>query len=230
MIKSLLKNFQAVIYCLLSLAIFGFCVYKIIESKDFEPSLKLHITDNVIINNIIQTVIKFDENLQGLPVFGIGITALLFMVFFSDSMHEFFSKLPLGSIRKFDYFAKKKKWRAVTSLSPSLIIGLYIMIHLCLYKLFPVKLDFCVKWILPATIILTLIASIALIVSVILDGGLWGIIVRIPLLFTINLCFSAILGPLLAFGGILAVAAISPIIILIIIGIFCPRYIIIHRD
>ena len=155
---------------------------------------------------------------------------MLFNVVFADSMHEFFSKLPLGSIRKFDYFAEKKKWKAIISLSPSLIIGLYIMIHWALYKLSPEHLDFCVKWILPATIILTSIASLVLVISIILDGGLWGIIVKIPLLFTTNLCFSAILGPILVFGGVLAIIIIIPIVILIIIGIFSPRYIIIHRD
>lgn len=233
MTNSLFKNFRAVVYCLLSLAISGFSIYKIIESRDFEPSLKLHITDNAVINNIIETVIKFDESLQGFLVVGIGLTALLFDVLFSDSMHEFFSELPLGSIRKFDYFEnfeKSKKWKFILPLSPSLIIGLYIIIHLVSYKLMPKNLDFCIKWILPATIILTSIVSAALVISIIIDGGLWGIIVRVPLLFTINLCFSAILGPLVAFSGVLIIFISMPIIILIIIAIFSPTYIRIHRN
>lgn len=224
------KKFWAIVFCLLSLAISGFCVYKIIESRDFEPSLKLHITDNAVINGIIETVIKFDENLQGLLVVGTGLTALLFYVFFSDTMHEFFSTIPLGSIRKFDYFGKSGKWKAVTSLSPSLIIGLYTAIHLVFYKLLPAKLDFCIKWILPIAVILTIIVSVALVISVIIDGGLWGIIVRVPLLFTINLCFSAIFGPIIALSGTAIIFIGIPAIILAVVAVLSPKYVIIHRD
>lgn len=228
--KAFFKNFLSFVYCLLSLAIFGFSVYKIIESKNFEPSLKLHITESVIINNIIETVIKFDEYLDGVPVLGIGTVALLFMIFFSDSMHEFFSKLPLGSIRKYDYFSKKKRWKNLTSLLPSLIIGLYTTIHFCLYKMFPEKLDFCVKWILPATVILTSIVSVMLVVFIIRDGGLWGLIVRVPLLFTINLCFSAIIVPILLFSGILIAMITVIVVTFAILGICGRDYVVIYRD
>lgn len=230
-----MKNVRAVIYCLLSLVLSVFCIQRIIYARNFEPSLKLHVTDNEVISNIINMAIKFSDHVFDKMDFiqygdlyswlfvGIGTTALLFFVFFSDSMHEFFSKLPLGSIRKIDYFKKSKSkiGKVALLLSPSFIIGLYTWIHSMLYHLLPEKLDFCVKWILPATIILVSIAFLALIISVLLDGGLWGIIVRAPLVFITNLCFSLIMGALFLVGIIaISALAISLLAIVAIIAMF----------
>lgn len=144
----------------------------------------------------------------------------MFYVLFADTMHEFFSQLPLGSIRKFDCFKKPKKGRVITLLLPSILIGLYTGIHSTLYHFFPEKLDFCVKWILPATIILVSITFLALIISVMLDGGLWGIIVRTPLIFTTNLCFSLLMGGLMmmAIFAVILLLVNSFLIIATIIG------------
>ena len=157
-----MKNFRAIIYSLLSLALSGFCIYKIIDSKEAVPSIKLHITDNEVIrdiidmavkfaDNVVDTTTKFGEYFQGFAILGMGIAALLFYVLFADTMHEFFSQIPLGSIRKFDYSKKPKSkiGKVALLLSPSFIIGLYTWIHSMLYHLLPEKLDFCVKWILP---------------------------------------------------------------------------------
>ncbi len=206
-----MKKSQAIIHCLLSLVLSGFCIYKTITAKDVVPSIKLHVTDNEVISGIIDMAIKFSDNvvdtsmifgtyLQSFLILGMGIVALLFYVLFADTMHEFFSQIPLGSIRKFDCFKKPKKGRAITLLLPSILIGIYTGIHSILYRYFPEKLDFCVKWILPIAIILVSIAFLALVISVMLDGGLWGIIVRTPLIFTTNLCFSLIIGGLMMIG------------------------------
>lgn len=212
MAKSTYSNSRAVIYCILSLAVSALCVYQLIDSRDIEPSIQLHITDNAVINNIIEAAIKFAEYSpfpEGTPFaeylhsfifIGIGITSLLFFLLFSNCLNAFFSKLPLGSIRKFDFFEKPKKGRVITLLLPSVLIGLYTGIHSTLYHFFPEKLNFCVKWILPATIILVSIAFLALAISVMLDGGLWGVIVRTPLIFTTNLYFSLISGALMMIG------------------------------
>ncbi len=211
-----MKKSRAIIYCLLSLALSGFCIYKIIDAKDAVPSIKLNVTDNEVINSIIDMAIKFADNVvdttkklaeflfgeyfQEFVILGIGIAALLFYVLFADTMHEFFSQIPLGSIRKFDYLKKSKKGRVITLLLPSVLIGLYTGIYSTLYHFSPEKLNFCVKWFLPATIILVSVAFLALLISVILDGGLWGVIVRTPLIFTTNLCFSLISGTLMMIG------------------------------
>lgn len=231
-----MKKFQAVIYCLLSLALSGFCIYKIIYSRNLEPSIKLHVTDNKVISfiidmaikfldNVVDTTTKFGEHFQGFIILGMGIFSLLFYTLFADTMHGFFSQLPLGSIRKFDCFKKPQKGKVITPLLPSILIGLYTGIHSTLYHFFPEKLDFCVKWILPVTIILVSITFLALIISVILDGGLWGIIIRIPLIFTTNLCFSLLMGGLMMmaiFAVILVIINIFLIIATIIGCIFFP--------
>lgn len=237
-----MKKSRAIIYCLLSLALSGFCIYKIIDSKDAVPSIKLNITDNEVIRNITDIAINFYDNVvgttkkfaeilfgeyyQGFVVLGIGIIALLFYVLFADTLHGFFSQLPLGSIRKFDGIKKPKKGRIIALLSPSILIGLYTGIHLALYHFSPQKLDFCVKWIFPATIILVSIAFLALIISVILDGGLWGVIVRTPLIFTTNLCFSLISGALMMIGtfAIILMLVNSLMIIAIIIALMFRKW------
>lgn len=212
MAKSTYSNTRAVVYCILSLAVSALCIYQLIDSRGIEPSMQLHITDNAVINNIIETAVKFaeyspfpenllfGEYLHSFMFLGVGITSLLFFLLFSDCMNAFFSQLPLGSIRKFDFFEKHKKGRTILLLSPSLIIGLYTSIHSILYHFSPEKIDFLIKWILPAAIILVSIACLTLIISIMLDGGLWGIITRVPLMFTTNLYFSILMGSLMMFG------------------------------
>lgn len=178
MSKSTYSNSRAVVYCVLSLALSALCGYQLIVSRNIEPSIQLHITDNAVINNIIEAAIKFaeyspftknmlfGEYLHSFLFLGMGIASLLFFLLFSNCMNAFFSQLPLGSIRKFDFFDKQKKGRCILLLTPSLIIGLYTSIHSILYHFSTSRLNFCVKWILPAAILLVSIAFLALIISV----------------------------------------------------------------
>lgn len=227
-----MKKIQAIVYSILSLALSGFCIYKIIDSKDAIPSMNFHVTDNKIINCIIDMAIKFADNfidnsmtlnayVKSFLFLGIGISALLFYVLFADTMHEFFSQIPLGSIRKFDCLQKSKKGRVIKLLLPSVFIGIYTGIHSILYRFLPEKLDFCIKWIFPATIILVSIAFLALIITVMLEGGLWGIIVRTPLIFITNLCFSLIMGELMMLGVFAIIMLLVNSLWLIAIIIMC---------
>ena len=188
-----MKAFRAVIYSILSLALSAFCIFKIIESKDFEPSIKIRITDNTVINSVIDTAMKFTNNLQAPFVVILGIVALLFNVLFSFRLHEFFSEVPLGSVKKVDYFKKRKPVATIlSSLSPALVIGLYTAVHLLLQRYMPEKITFYIKWFLPSAVLLALIAFFVLIINAFISGGVWGLIIRVPVLFTENFCLDII--------------------------------------
>lgn len=83
--------------------------------------------------------------------------------------------------------------------------------------MYPDNLDICIRWILPVTIILTLIVSIALVASVIKYGGLWGALVRLPLLFTSNVCLCTLIGVLIVSFGFMIAFLLSFIIGIIVL-------------
>ena len=208
-----MRNIKPITFCLLSTALSVFCFYEIVLALLSGNASHLHITQNIFLNFIIDTVNTFNNNLQLGYLIGIGLLALLFELLFSDSMHEFFSRLPLGSIKKYDYI--DHAWNAskyhgfkyqckhfLAVLAPALIIGFYVIIHLIFKSSYPDNLDLCVNRILPVAIVLTLIASIALVISVIKCGGLWGALVRLPLLFTSNICLCSVIGLLIVSLGV----------------------------
>ena len=208
-----MRNIKPITFCLLSTALSVFCFYEIVLALLSGNASHLHITQNIFLNFIIDTVNTFNNNLQLGYLIGIGLLALLFELLFSDSMHEFFSRLPLGSIKKYDYMDRAfhaEKYHGfkyhckhiLAVLAPALIIGFYVVVHLIFYSSFSDNLDLCVKWILPVAIVLTLIASIALVISVIKCGGLWGALVRLPLLFTSNICLCSVIGLLIVSLGV----------------------------
>ena len=200
------------------MALSAFCIYEIIKTIILENSSHLNITHISFLNGIIDTVYAFNERFQGGYLLGIGLLALLFELAFSDSMYEFFSRLPLGSIKKYDYFDNSRHGfkylfkHSFAVIAPALIIGSYVLIHLAFSYLLPEYLSDYVKWILPVTIILTLIASVVLIASVIKYGGLWGALIRLPLLFTSNICLCSIIGALIVSFGFIFAALIAFII------------------
>ena len=217
------RSIKPVIFCLLSVALSAFCVYEIIRTIILENSTHLNITHNSFLNGIIDTVYAFNERFQGGYLLGIGLLALLFELAFSDSMYEFFSRLPLGSIKKYDYFDNSRHGfkylfkHSFAVIAPALIIGSYVLIHLAFSYLLPEYLSDVVKWILPVTIILTLIASVVLIASVIKYGGLWGALIRLPLLFTSNICLCAIIGVAIVTLGVALAFLLTFIIVIIVI-------------
>jgi len=217
------RSIKPVIFCLLSVALSAFCVYEIIRTIILENSSHLNITHNSFLNGIIDTVYAFNERFQGGYLLGIGLLALLFELAFSDSMYEFFSRLPLGSIKKYDYFDTSRHGfkylfkHSFAVIAPALIIGSYVLIHLAFSYLFPENLGVFVHWILPVTIILTLIASVVLIASVIKYGGLWGALIRLPLLFTSNICLCAIIGVVIVTLGVALAFLLTFIIVIIVI-------------
>lgn len=217
------RSIKPVIFCLLSVAISAFCIYEIIKTIILENSSHLNITNYSFLNGIIDTVYAFNERFQGGYLLGIGLLALLFELAFSDSLHEFFSRLPLGSIKKYDYFDNSRHGfkylfkHSFAVIAPALIIGSYVLIHLAFSYLLPEYLSDFVKWILPVTIILTLIASVVLITSVIKYGGLWGALIRLPLLFTSNICLCAIIGVAIVTLGIALAFLLTFIIVIIVI-------------
>ena len=175
-------------------------------------------TSNKFLNVIIDTVSAFNERIHVGYLIGIGLLALLFELAFSDSMHQFFSRLPLGSIKKYDFFDTSRHGfkylfkHSVAAISPALIIGFYVVIYITFSDWYPDNLDDFVHWVLPITIILTLIASIVLIASVIKYGGLWGALIKVPLLFTSNICLCSIIGALIVSFGFIFAALIAFII------------------
>lgn len=222
-----MKTFRAVIYSILSLALSAFCIFKIIESKDSIPSIKIRITDNQIINGIIDTTVKFADTCDTLHILGIGLISMIFYIVFTNPLHEFFSKLPLGSIRKYDYFKKPKSVVSTfSSVFPSLIIGLFITIHYYLNEFKPEKIDFFIKWFLPTTVLLVTLFFAISVVNIFLDGGLWGMIIRFPLLLAENLCLVFIvtalmmIAPYYIVGGVISILLSIGVIIAI---FFYPR-------
>lgn len=225
------RSVKPVIFCLLSLALSAFCIREIIKTILSGKTSHLNFTQNAFLNVIIDTVHSFNERLQVGYLIGIGFLALLFELTFSDSMYEFFSRLPLGSIKKYDYFDNTRHGfkylfkHSVAAIAPALIIGFYVLLYIAFCDMYPDNLDICVRWILPITVILTLIASVVLIASVIKYGGLWGALIRLPLLFTSNICLCSIIGALIfSFGfaiamflsfliGIIGMIVVLPIIL-----------------
>ena len=220
---SIKRSIKPVIFCLLSVAISAFCIYEIIKTIILENSSHLNITHYSFLNGIIDTVYAFNERFQGGYLLGIGLLALLFELAFSDSMYEFFSRLPLGSIKKYDYFDKSRHGfkylfkHSFAVIAPALIIGSYVLIHLAISYLLPEYLGVFAKWVLPVAIILTLIASVVLIASVIKYGGLWGALIRLPLLFTSNICLCAIIGVAIVTLGVALAFLLTFIIVIIVI-------------
>ena len=86
------------------------------------------------------------------------------------------------------------------------------MIYIVFSDWYPDNLADFVHWVLPITIILTLIASVVLIASVIKYGGLWGALIRVPLLFTSNICLCTLIGALIVSLGFVITALIALII------------------
>ena len=220
---SIKRYIKPVIFCLLSVVLSAFCICEIIKTIILENSSHLNITHNSLLNGIIDTVYAFNERFQGGYLLGIGLLALLFELAFSNSMHEFFSRLPLGSIKKYDYFDNSRHGfkylfkHSFAVIAPALIIGSYVLIHLAFSYLLPEYLSDYVKWILPVTIILTLIASVVLIASVIKYGGLWGALIRLPLLFTSNICLCALIGVAIVTLGVALAFLLTFIIVIIVI-------------
>ena len=174
------RSIKPVIFCLLSVALSAFCIREIIKTILSEKTSHLNFTQNAFLNVIIDTVHSFNERLQVGYLIGIGFLALLFELAFSDSMYEFFSRLPLGAIKKYNYFDTSRDGfkylfkHSVAVISPALIIGF--------------------------------------IASVIKYGGLWGALIRLPLLFTSNICLCSIIGALIVSFGFIFAALIAFII------------------
>lgn len=212
------RTIKPVIFCLLSAALSAFCIYEIIMTIILETPSHLNYTSNKFLNVIIDTVSAFNERIHVGYLIGIGLLALLFELAFSDSMHQFFSRLPLGSIKKYDYFDTSRHGfkyllkHSVAAISPALIIGFYVVIYIAFSDWYPDNLDDFVHWVLPITIILTLIASVVLIASVIKYGGLWGALIKVPLLFTSNICLCTLIGALIVSFGFVIVSLMALII------------------
>lgn len=201
-----MKTFRAVIYSILSLALSGFCFYKIYASRNLVPAIRIDITDNAIITYIINSAMKLANGEHSVIVAIIGIAAMILYTVTAFPLHEFFSNLPLGSIKKIDYSKSPKAgFILFSSLSPALIIGIFTATYLLVQYYISEKnietdiMNDFVKWGLPLTILLTVITFVVLIIKIIVDGGLWGVLIRFPLLLTENICLSIIMGVFIAY-------------------------------
>ena len=208
------RNVLPVIFCLVSITISAYCAYELYLTLYYENPSNLHITNSLILNLLIDYVATFNEMLQVERLIGLGLLALICELLFSNTLHIFFSRLPLGSIKKYDFFDTSRRGikymckHSVAAISPALIIGFYVVIHVIFYSMYPDNLNICTKWILPVTIVLTLAAIVAIIVSVVKYGGLWGALVKLPLLFTSNICLCTLIGVLIVSFGFLIVFVI----------------------
>lgn len=70
--------------------------------------------------------------------------------------------------------------------------------------------------------IIMTIASVVLIASVIKYGGLWGALIRVPLLFTSNICLCTLIGALIVSLGFAIVMLLSFLIGIIGMIVFLP--------
>ena len=206
----MLKSIKAIFFCLLSMALSFFCIGGVLVSKNFK-NVQLEATDNPLLDGIIDRVVAYNTMLPMRLLIAIGLLALLFELLFSKSMNEFFSKLPLGGYDKFDGIYgggfKGIMKHSISVLSPALICSVFMMILMLFGYIFPnQKIEtFCYKWILPVTLLLMIIALIAVLVSVIKYGGLWGVLVRLPLLISANVCFCCI-------GGLIIIITVTSLI------------------
>ena len=217
------RNIKPFIFCLLSTALSVFCLYGFRSALLSDATSHLNISRYTFLNNIIDAVINFDNTVKLGYLLFVGFLALIFELSFSNSMYEFFSRIPLGSIKKYDYFDssrqgfKYKIKHSFAVLSPAVITGFYVLIHLVICSEFPEYLNICVERIFPISVILVLIASLALTVSVIKYGGLWGMLVRLPLLFTSNLCLCTGMGFLIITFGVFIVTLFGFIFIILLL-------------
>lgn len=200
-----MKTFRAVIYSILSLALSGYCFYRIYNSRNVVPTVDVDITDNALITKTIDLAIKFADGDQSVMVFVIGIAAMILYTVTTNSLREFFSKLPFGSIKKIECELPKANRVLFSSVAPALIIGIFTATYLLVQYYISEKnietdiMNDFVKWGLPLTILLTVITFVVLIIKIIVDGGLWGVLIRFPLLLAENICLSIILGVLIAY-------------------------------
>lgn len=187
-----MKNFFAFICSIVALILSGCSFLIFLSTQNMETTINSNFTSSDLLNSIIKSVFIFLENTNILKIVGIGVIAVLFDIYLSKIMNEFFQKLPLGCISD-DIDDKSKLKKLVLNISPSLFISLYGMIYWGVSDYSPSSIDFCNKWILPVTLICSIISAIILMCSIVKYGGVWGFIVRVPLLISANL-YLAIIG------------------------------------
>jgi len=181
-----MKNFFAFICSIIALGLSICCFLLFLSTQNMETTINTNFTSSEFLNNIAKSVFIFLENTNILKVVGIGLLTVLFDIHFSETMNEFYQKLPLGCISD-DIDDKGKFKKFILNTSPSLFISLYGLIYWGVSDYSPSSIDFCNKWILPVALICSIISAIILVCSIIKYGGLWGFIVRVPLLIAGNL-------------------------------------------
>ena len=217
------RTIKAIFFCLLSIALSFFCLGGVAVSFHF-VEVQLDATSSPFLNGIIDRVCAYNLMLSPGQILIIGTVAWIFEIFFSKSMNDFFCDLPLGGFSEFDgIFAEGFKGLAkyfVSVISPALICSVYIMFTIIFDDIFPnpQMLNNCRKWLFPVALILVIIAILALLVSVIRYGGLWGVLVRFPLLLSINVCFCCIGGVLLFLAASLIICGSAALVALALFG------------
>lgn len=210
------KTIFAILGCLLSIAVTVLFIYFLITSKDVTTITDCDISNIKIINKAYELAVKIEKSTFNLSF--LGVLALIIDIIFSKSMYYFFQKLPLGYFEELEEEGLVPAKR-ISNISPALIIGLYISIHVISSLYAPDIYEFAKKWLLPIMTVLAIIALIAVIVETVINGGLWGLIIKAPALAIENMGLSVIFGTL----GTLALLLV---IILIIISIGSRIYLI----
>lgn len=122
-------------------------------------------------------------------LFILCLVAILFDLLFSTPLEYLCEELPLGKIKDFQ-LGYSHLSRILRQILPAVFVGLYIAIHYLLVGLAPSKVQFCVNIILPIAILLAGSVFIALAVVTFINGGIWGFIVKVPLIVVENFCLS----------------------------------------
>ena len=224
-----MKTFRGVLYSILSLALSGFFFYKIYSVRDVAPRLKIRITDNEAINAVIDTMMKFANLRGGIMMIILGILAMIFYTVFSYPLHVFFYDLPLSSKKVPDFFEEKlKPWsRMLSALYPALFVGLYMSVHLLLQYLlyedsiYPQTLESFKRFWLPITVILVSVSLVKIAIKTVINGGVWGLIIRFPLVIVGNFTLSIVASVLAILSGVLIFKLLMAVIFVIAIIVMC---------
>ncbi len=222
-VGEIFKLIGAIICALLMLSVSAYFIYILATLPQGNVVDEPHITSIPIIKDIYSIGARCIETHPFL--FILCLVAILVDLLFSAPLEYLCEELPLGKIKDYP-LGNTHLSRILRQIIPAIFVGIYITIHYLLVGLAPSKLQLCVNIILPIAILLVGSIFIAIAVVTFINGGLWGFIVRVPLIVVENFCLSiffakvGILGILISFvlsftlsmlGGIGRAALISSI-------------------
>ena len=137
--------------------------------------------------------------------------------------------MPLSSKKVPDFFEEKlKPWsRMLSALYPALFVGLYMSVYLLVLVLlydnsiYPQTLSSLKRFWLPITVILVSVSLVKIAVKTVINGGIWGLIIRFPLVIVGNFTLSVVAAVLAILSGVLIFKIFMAVIFVIAIIAMC---------